>query len=179
MNHILNFSPFQSRRKRHSPFSTNGRSFPIDWILPGQIAVGRLPGASDSESLKRSGVRAVLALCSASEGAWPADLSQHFHCHRIVIPDSHYAKPLMTHHISMAVDHLNTCIEHRLPVFVHCLAGIERSPTICTAYLCRYHKYTLWESLNWVKQVHPDSLPSELQLQVIQDYLDESAHKIA
>ena len=179
MHRILKLYPFRSRQATTSQSFGSGTPLSVDWVLPGYMAVGRLPRTSDIHVLKRSGIQDILALCAETEGAWSTAVEQEFHCHRIVIPDSHYSTPLSPHQIAIAVRHIHHCIEHNRPVFVHCLAGIERSPTICTAYLCRYHHYSLWEALNWLKTVHSDSLPSEHQLKVIQAYLDSCSQRIA
>ncbi|MEO1521681.1 MAG: dual specificity protein phosphatase [Cyanobacteria bacterium J06633_2] len=176
---MLNLLFFWFRRKHPKRSSRHQQSFPVHWVIPYRLAVGRLPRKADMDELARSNIQAVLALCSESEGQWPINLEQRFQCHRIVIPDSHYATPLKPHQIETAVDYLHECIQRQLPVFVHCLAGIERSPTICIAYLCRYHNYTLWESLDWVRRVHPDSLPTDKQIQSIRGYLSRRAQRIA
>ncbi len=54
---------------------------------------------------------------------------------------------------------------------MHCLAGIERSPTVCIAYLCRYHNLEIWEATNWLKEIHPRSHPSASGMKAIQDFL--------
>lgn len=162
--------PFTALQSGLRKTSVN-RAASVDWVLPGQVAVGALPGARDAEILQKAGIRAVLALCSEREGAWPVDVQTMFYCHRISIPDSHYSAPMTLQQIAIAVHHIHQCVEQRLPIFVHCLAGIERSPTVCTAYLCRHHHYPLWESLHWVKTVHPESLPSPKQLQAVREYL--------
>jgi predicted protein tyrosine phosphatase len=166
-------SLYTSTSQRHRGAQPNGAAgvLSVDWVLPGRVAVGALPRVSDADVLEKAGIRAVLALCSEGEGAWPMQIQDMFHCHRISIPDSHYTAPITPQQIAIAVNHIQHCVEQNLPVFVHCLAGVERSPTICTAYLCRHHYYPLWESLNWVKSVHPESLPSTQQLQAIRKYL--------
>jgi hypothetical protein len=176
---MLNLPFLRRWRTKPHRYNHSRASFPIDWVLPRTLAVGRLPQAVDGDTLAQADIQAVLALCSESEGPWPNGLEHRFYCRRIVIPDSHYTTALTSHHIEAAVDHLHACIECRLPVFVHCLAGIERSPIICTAYLCKHQNYSLWESLNWVKQVHPDSLPTEQQIQSIRDYLNDCARTVA
>ncbi|MEB3214356.1 MAG: dual specificity protein phosphatase [Leptolyngbyaceae bacterium] len=176
---MLNLPLFQRRHKRNQTAKKHEHAFPIHWVLPQQLAVGRLPKATDTQALVKSNIQAIVALCSETEGQWPTDLDQNFYCRRIVIPDSHYSAILQSSHLATVIDHLHDCIESQLPVFVHCLAGIERSPTVCAAYLCRHRNYTLWESLSWLKQVHPNSLPTEQQIQAIREYLKDCTHTIA
>lgn len=179
MHRILKRYPFRSRQAYPSQLFGSGTPLSVDWVLPGYMAIGRLPRSVDVDTLKRSGIQDILALCSETEGPWSAEVQKAFYCHRIVIPDSHYSTPISPYQIAIAVRHIHQCIENNRPVFVHCLGGIERSPTICTAYLCRYHHYSLWEALSWIKSVHSDSLPSEHQLKAIQNYLDGCSQSIA
>ncbi len=171
MTYVSALSPFPAQRHSSLPPHDVDGAPSVDWVLPGHVAVGALPSVADAEVLRKAGIRAVLALCSEQEGPWPAQVREMFYCHRISIPDSYYTAPITLQQIAIAVHHIHQCLGQHCPVFVHCLAGIERSPTICTAYLCRYHHYPLWESLNWVKSVHPQSLPSTQQLQAIREYL--------
>lgn len=153
-----------------NPTSKRG-TVSVDWVLPRQVAVGSLPQQSDVSMLREAGLKAVLALCSEHEGQWPMAIQDAFSCHRVSMPDSHHAAPMTPHQIAIAVHHIHHCLQQNRPVFVHCLAGVERSPIICTAYLCRHHHYPLWESLNWVKTVHPESLPNPRQLKALKEYL--------
>lgn len=51
-------------------------------------------------------------------------------------------------------------------VFVHCMFGYSRSPSIVLAYLLKFHNKTLKESLNHVLQVRPIKLNSGFVLQL-------------
>lgn len=157
-----------SRSTRHSGVSSTF----FDWVLPNQLAVGRLPRSGEGLVLQHIGIRSVISLCAESEGAWPEDLKQQIRCVRYVLPDSHYSWPLSAPQIAEAVELLHRELSTHAPVFVHCLAGIERSPTLCIAYLCRYQHLSLWEAHNWVKQAHAESVPTDAQLQAIREYLE-------
>lgn len=152
----------------------NGNSrFSVDWVLPGQLAVGRLPRSKDGLTLQQAGIRTVFALCAEAEGEWPADIQNQFRCLRYVLPDSHYAARPTPQQVGEVVRLVHRSIEKSEPVFVHCLAGIERSPSICVAYLCCYQNLPLWQALNWLKQVHPASSPNDFQIQAIRDYIEQ------
>lgn len=166
-------SELRSRRSAESGYSNGTSQFPIDWIVPGQLAVGRLPSASAIPSLQQAGIRAVLALCAESEGAWPLQIREQFRCMRCVLPDSHYLSRPTAQQIGAAVELVHESIERSEPIFVHCLAGIERSPSVCVAYLCRYQHLPLWQALDWMKQVHPESMPNEFHIQAIRAYLEQ------
>ena len=40
-------------------------------------------------------------------------------------------------------------------VLIHCEAGIQRSSTVCCAYLMKYHNMSLFESLHYIKMCRP------------------------
>lgn len=52
------------------------------------------------------------------------------------------------------------------PVFVHCVAAMERSPLVCLAWLVSRHGQSPQAALDYTSQVHPgtSSLPGQLQL---------------
>ncbi|OLP15696.1 hypothetical protein BST81_25030 [Leptolyngbya sp. 'hensonii'] len=145
----------------------------MSWVIPGKLAVGGSPQPGDSAVLAQANIRVVLSLCANSEEPLPEDVSQSFRCLRLVLPDSHYRSEMKPSQLMAAVDMIQHSIEHHLPIYVHCLAGIERSPTVCIAYLCRYRNLELWEALNWLKQVHPLSMPTESQLRAVLALLRE------
>lgn len=154
------------------PASNARRGSTISWIIPGKLALGGLPQPGDGQRFESVNIKVVLSLCAEVEGRLPVDIAQNknFICLRHVLPDRHYTTPLNARQLAIAVDLVHQCFERQVPVYVHCLAGIERSPTVCIAYLCRYHNLELWEATNWVKQVHPASMPNESQIRAVREF---------
>ena len=54
------------------------------------------------------------------------------------------------------------------PVFVHCLAAMERSPLVCLAWLVSRHGQSPQAALDYLMQVHPGTNPLPGQLQLLQ-----------
>ncbi len=146
-------------------------SFSLDWVIHGYLAVGGLPQSQDQPLLAQAKIRVILSLCSPLEGRLPENIVNSFHCIRLAIPDSHYRESLQVAQLATAVNIVHKCIRGRLPLYVHCLAGVERAPIICIAYLCRFCDLELWEAIHLVKQVHPATLLSPAQIRVIQELL--------
>ena len=140
--------------------------------MPNQLAVGRCPQPGEDRFLASAGIQSVLTLCNESEAAIPNEIYQRFHVIRHPLPDSHQAAALTQQGIVTALEIIHSNIVHHRPIYVHCLAGMERSPTICIAYLCLFKGYGVWESLNWLKQIHPRTSPNEVQLSVVQSLID-------
>ena len=53
------------------------------------------------------------------------------------------------------------------PVYVHCFAGVERSPLICIAYLMKNQNIDLQDALEYLMQTHPITNPLKGQLNII------------
>ena len=72
-----------------------------------------------------------------------------------------------------AIKCLHATLSQNLPTYVHCLAGMERSPTVCVRIPCIYENMPLGEALNWVKQCNPRTNITHEQLQVIQQVIQQ------
>ena len=143
----------------------------ISWVIPGKLAVGGLPRVGRAAQLKNAGIEAVLALCDESEGEMLPAIEASFQTWRYVLPDRHYREKLTPVQLAAAVEIVHQSLQNKKPIYVHCFAGIERSPTVCIAYLCRYNQQNLWEALEWVKSVHPRTCPTTEQLQVLEQFI--------
>ena len=53
------------------------------------------------------------------------------------------------------------------PVFVHCVAAMERSPLLCLAWLIRRHGLSQQRALDYLMQVHVGTNPLASQLAVL------------
>ena len=146
------------------------RQTSIDWVIPGKLAVGGLPQSEDIVTLSRANIKVVLSLCAEIEGSLPEVVRRDFNCLRLILPDRYYTTEIEISQLDQAVGIVHQSLQNQLPIYVHCLAGIERSPTVCIAYLCRYQNLELWEALNWVKQAHPSTMPNESQLRVLREF---------
>jgi protein-tyrosine phosphatase len=168
---------FDSGNQPHNALSDRKKSFRsgIHWAIPGKLAIGGFPSGAETTALSQAGIKAVLSLCGEYEGTLPEELQQQFDCVRLVLPDSHHTDALMVEQLARAVEILHEKIDAQQPIYVHCLAGIERSPTVCIAYLCQYYHLELWEAVNWLKQAHPASRPTTAQMQVIREFLQRMA----
>ncbi|MFM7424179.1 MAG: dual specificity protein phosphatase family protein [Elainella sp.] len=140
----------------------------MSWILPQRLAVGPLP-TSHQTQLAHAGIRAVLSLCSEQEGKLPIEITQTLECVRFVLPDSYSSQPLQVGQLVQAVEILQQLMQTHQSVYVHCLAGVERSPLVCISYLCRHQRLEVWEALNLLKQLHPSTNPTPAQLKVVRE----------
>ena len=163
------FSKKPSPAGRRSKVSRKGSL--ISWVIPGKLAVGGSPCPEDLTWLAKANIKVIFSLCGTSEDPLPEEIAKNFHCMRLVLPDSRYKSDIKPSQLKAAVDVVQHSVQNQLPIYVHCLAGIERSPTVCIAYLCKHYNLEIWEALNWLKQVHPVSMPNESQLRAVQAFI--------
>jgi atypical dual specificity phosphatase len=142
----------------------------IRWILPDRLAVGPIPDAQIHQQLADAGIKAVLTLCAETEGDLYSEVPTTFNWQRLVLPDSHYEEKMRPDQIAAAVEVIYQNLTQGQPTYVHCLAGMERSPSICIAYLCRHENMPLWEAVQWVKQKNARTSITSHQMQILQAY---------
>jgi hypothetical protein len=103
------------------------------WVLRGELALGPAPLLEQHlQDLQDQGLLAVLSLCSEQEAPPPAGLAERFHWRRWVLPDHKAGRPPELAEFQGAVEQLAE-LAPLGPVYVHCQAGVERSPLVCMA----------------------------------------------
>ena len=140
--------------------------FRLDWVLVQELAVAPEPRAERHlERLTEAGVTAVLSLCSEQEAPPPAGLESRFECRRLVLPDHRVERLPELAQLERALEALAE-LRAKGPVYVHCVAAMERSPLVCLAWLVRRHGLTPQRALDYLMQVHPGTnpLPGQLAL---------------
>jgi protein-tyrosine phosphatase len=139
--------------------------FRISWVLREELAVGPAPRKHQHASmLMEQGIVGILALCGEDE-APPLLLADNFHCGRFVLPDHRSGRAPDREELEGALQHLARL--HSLgPVYVHCKAGVERSPLVCLAWLMKKHHLHKLDALDYLMQVHPRTgvLPQQLHV---------------
>ncbi len=141
--------------------------FSFDWVLHNELAIGPAPINEDHiDKLKKKGIIAILSLCSERESRPPENIENHFQCRRIVLPDHKYERKTTLEEVNNALSILEELIDLG-PVFIHCVAAIERSPMICMAWLIKKHKLSFQQSIDYLMEVHPGSNPLSSQLKIL------------
>lgn len=143
-------------------------SFRIDWVLVDELAIGPAPRASHHlDHLEQQGLKAVLSLCSREEAPPPAQLEQRFHCERLVLPDHRSQRMPQLSELQAALTRLDLLLQQYGPVYVHCVAAMERSPLVCLGWLVQQHRQTPQAALDYLMQVHPGTNPLPGQLRLV------------
>ena len=145
------------------------RYFRIDWVLVDQLSIGPAPRAERHlDRLRDAGIKCVLSLCAPGEATPPAGLGDGLHTSRYVLPDHRAGRLPTLAELETALAHLAE-LQHHGPVFVHCVAAMERSPLVCLAWLVRQHRMTPERALDYLMQQHPGTNPLPGQLALLQE----------
>ena len=82
-----------------------------------------------------------------------------------MLPDHRVARLLELAELEQALSALAE-LRGTGPVYVHCVAAMERSPLVCLAWLVRRQGLTPQRALDYLMQVHPGTnpLPGQLAL---------------
>ncbi|KAK1804163.1 hypothetical protein P4O66_020208 [Electrophorus voltai] len=114
-------------------------------ILP-FLYLGSAYHASRKDMLDMLGITALINVSSNC----PNHFEDHFQYKSIPVEDNHKAD--ISSWFNEAIEFIDSVRNKGGRVFVHCLAGISRSATICLAYLMRTNQVRLDEAFEFVKQ---------------------------
>jgi hypothetical protein len=143
--------------------------FRFSWVITDVLAVGNPPLCSDHlDRLEAEGIRAVLSLCSELEAALPRELAERFAWTRCVLPDHTWGRAPHPQEMLAALQDVRA-LSLRGPVYLHCVAAVERSPLVAIAWLMREKALSRLDALDYLMQVHPGSCPLPDQLAILDD----------
>jgi hypothetical protein len=135
-------------------------------ILP-NLLLGRAPlTPADVLGLKRRGVTAVLSLqtdadCAAWGLSWPLLVSWYrtagLEVRRVPIED--WSAQAVLDHLDEAVAELGALLDAGHTVYLHCTAGVNRSPSVALGYLRRIRGEPLKKALRHLRRRRPQVDP--------------------
>ncbi len=147
----------------------------FSWILPQKLCVGSFPQNTLSvHKLRREGVTAVLCLTEAQERTVPDDVTHSFLWVRVPIPDGYTGGIPTEVQFAEAIQVLDRWYRKGHVVYVHCLAGVGRSASVCSLYLAHRQNMSLSDAIAHVKQQHSYANPDPNQIEVMQRFLTSS-----
>ena len=131
----------------------------INWVLNKKLALGPAPRKKeDLNKLKNNQIKSILSLCSENEVNVEVNYEEDFYCKRVILPDHKYEEALTIDQLNLAINTLAEIIEFG-PVYVHCVAGIERSPLLCMAWLVKNYELTPTQALDYLMDVNAGTNP--------------------
>lgn len=141
---------------------------PYSWILTNRLAVGPMPRTEAHwQQLDDAGLRSRFSCCYEHELEF-ASIPPHWRTFRFSLPDHRRQEPLDIHRLSAALNAAESIFLESPPLYVHCMAGIERSPLIAIGLTARARQLSLFDALDWVRRCHPASLPIYSHLELLE-----------
>jgi protein-tyrosine phosphatase len=135
-----------------SMWSESQKSFHPSEILPG-LFIGSNRNASDKKKLDELGIKKILNMTIECSNHYP-DL---FEYKKIMLNDS--VEQQLEPYLDDAIKFIEEAMVNKVPILVHCYAGISRSTTVVIAYLCSTGM-TLKKAVTLVKEKRPEIEPN-------------------
>lgn len=144
---------------RTAVYESSGSDIDIVWIEPG-FALGSRPYGSQQDAVAGLGIRVVVALHEPAAGE--AEGWQMRGIRYIAVPTRDWVE-IPVANFDRAVDVVSGCLHSATPVFLHCLAGINRAPTVAAAVLCHVRGITVDDALAAVIRARAAAKPTPEQ----------------
>lgn len=143
---------------------------PFSWIRTRRLAIGGFPQRpSHWEALQAAGIRRVFSCCDPGEAPWqpPAD----WRAEQMALPDHRHSDPPSPALLGDALERLERLHNGGEALYLHCWAGMERSPLLAVGLLCRCEGLAFFEALAQVRALHPAARPITSHLLVLEQIL--------
>ena len=148
---------------------TKSKNFSINWVLIDELAIGSAPQTdNDITLLKTSGIKNIITLCKLNEMELFLELGKNFNFRHFPLPDHKDKVPPSLTDLNNILNYMKEC-KNLGPTFVHCFAGVERSPLVCIAWLMRESSLSLEDALQYLMKINPGTCPLGYQLKILQD----------
>ena len=136
------------------------------------IYLGNIDAAFNKKKLKQLGIKKVLTVMSAFGNHY----SPHEFIHKSIDVDDDFRTNIICHFKECIL-----FIEGKDKIFVHCAAGMSRSPTIVIAYIMWKRKLRLNEAIKFVKEKRSIISPNDnfmSQLKIFEELLIKNDYNI-
>jgi hypothetical protein len=135
------------------------RYLPFSWVLTDQLAIGPMPRSETHwRQLEDAGFRSRFSCCYPEEEiglimppGWRSD--------RVALPDHRDQEPMQGARLALALSRAEALMKQAPPMYLHCLAGCERSPLLAVGLTARARQTDLLAALAWVRRCHPMAMP--------------------
>ena len=150
-------------RKVHGKITKRPTNF--SWLIDQKLAGSGMPTSFDElDWVVQQGVKSIVTMTENSlPDQWVKDLN-YLH-----VPTPDLTAPDMDR-IDSAVEFIHEQINNKVPVMVHCAAGMGRAGTILACYLIKYQKYSAKDAIEKVRKERPGSIQSDVQEMAIGFY---------
>ena len=155
-------------RRQHAPFR-------FSWVLQQELAIGPIPrSAGDWALLERAGIRSRFSCCYLEEEVECCPAPPGLREKRCSLPDHRDQEPLRAEHLREAINEARWLLSNAKPLYLHCLAGQERSALLAVALVKEQRNLSLLDALLWVRRTHPPASPLYRHLELLETLSQES-----
>ena len=130
----------------------------LNWLRSRRLAIGAMPRCrEDWQTLAHQGVGSVLCCCHPDEGPWQPP--SHWPQAQLPLPDHRSPEALDPLALDQAIHTALELYAAAPALYLHCWAGVERSPLVAIGLLCRAESLSIWDALAQVRALHPPARP--------------------
>ena len=142
-------------------------------ILEGKLFLGAMPtNAAEMQMLLSTGIDSILTVQEEYEYGENLPSMESVLWKRLPIRDWNLGGLPTIDQLETGANLLHDWIdENDRIVYVHCFAGMGRSPLVCLAYLTKWKKMSLEEGLRFLRARRPQASPTLQQLEVLREML--------
>lgn len=145
---------------------------PFSWLRTRRLALGGFPQQAEQwQALEAVGIGQVFSCCDPGEGSW--EPPGHWQRERLTLPDHRSSSVVTASQLREALDRLESMLtaNDAPPLYLHCWAGMERSPLLAVGLLSRVENLTFFDALAQVRSLHPQARPITAHLVVLEKLL--------
>lgn len=147
------------------------RPLPYSWILSRRLAVGPMPSSpAHWQQLEDAGLFARFSCCYPNEQG-PAAVPAHWVSDGLPLPDHRRQERLELATLVKVLKRVEGLLSEGSPLYLHCLAGIERSPLVAVGLTALERDLSLFDALDWVRRCHPPAKPIVSHLELLEQLL--------
>ena len=148
---------------------------PFSWLRTRRLALGGFPQQTEQwQALEAVGIRQVFSCCDPIEGTW--EPPEHWQRERLALPDHRSSAVVTPRQLQEALDRLERMLADNdaPPLYLHCWAGMERSPLLAVGLLCRLEAMPFFDALAQVRSLHPEARPITAHLVVLEEVISRA-----
>lgn len=154
-------------------------SLPFSWVLSKRLAIGPMPHSDRHwQQLEQAGFKSRFSCCYPEE-EYDLVLPPGWSCDRISLPDHRQQEPMQEARLALALDRAEALVNNAAPVYLHCMAGYERSPLLAVGLTSRLRGIDMMAALAWVRRCHPMGRPITDHLVMLESLLSIRSTSLA
>jgi protein tyrosine phosphatase (PTP) superfamily phosphohydrolase (DUF442 family) len=154
--------------------------FNVTVIVSDHLYLGSFPKPADIPKLKELGVEAILSVIDGLDPPISQEIQENFRWAQVPVLDSFYQGVPTIEDLADSVAVLRNWVDDGVQrIYVHCYAGIGRSPTMVMAYMVHgvdTNKPRLSKVIADVVTIRKEADPGAPQITILGSYVDAALH---